>query len=61
MKTKRTLVVMFMLVLLLLAGVFPGGAAFAEDAALPLRFVCDETVASVTVYDPAGLPLPVGA
>ena len=49
------------LVLALLVGVFPGGAAFAEDAALPLRFVCDETVASVTVYDPAGLPLPVGA
>ena len=49
------------LVLFLLAGAFPGGAAFAEDTALALRFVCDETVASVTVYDPAGLPLPVGA
>ena len=51
------------LVLLLLAGVFPGGAAFAEGGGDPLalRFVCDETVASVTVYDPAGLPLPVGA
>ncbi|MBQ7436712.1 MAG: leucine-rich repeat protein [Oscillospiraceae bacterium] len=63
MKTKRTLVVMFMLVLALLVGVFPGGAAFAEGGGDPLalRFVCDETVASVTVYDPAGLPLPVGA
>ena len=51
------------LVLALLAGVFPGGAAFAEGGGDPLalRFVCDETVASVTVYDPAGLPLPVGA
>ena len=51
------------LVLVLLAGVFPGGAAFAEEGGDPLalRFVCDETVASVTVYDPAGLPLPVGA
>ncbi len=48
--------------LVLLAGVFPGGAAFAEGGGEPLalRFVCDETVASVTVYDPAGLPLPVG-
>ena len=38
------------LVLLLLAGVFPGGAAFAEGGGDPLalRFVCDETVASVT-------------
>ena len=51
------------LVLLLLVGFFPGGAAFAEGGGDPLalRFVCDETVASVTVYDPAGLPLPVGA
>ena len=51
------------LVLLLLVGVFPGGAAFAEGGGDPLalRFVCDETVASVTVYDLAGLPLPVGA
>ena len=51
------------LVLLLLVGFFPGGAAFAEEGGDPLalRFVCDETVASVTVYDPAGLPLPVGA
>ena len=51
------------LVLVLLAGVFPGGAAYAEEGGDPLalRFVCDETVASVTVYDPAGVPLPVGA
>ena len=54
---------MLVLVLVLMAGVFPGGAAFAEGGGDPLalRFVCDETVASVTVYDPAGLPLPVGA
>ena len=47
----------------MLSGIFPGGAAFAEEGGDPLalRFVCDETVASVTVYDPAGLPVPVGA
>ena len=51
------------LVLLVLVGFFPGGAAFAAGGGDPLalRFVCDETVASVTVYDLAGLPLPVGA
>ena len=56
-------VLVLVLLLLLLVGVFPGGAAFAEGGGDPLalRFVCDETVASVTVYDPAGLPLPVGA
>ena len=61
MSIRRFVLTLPALVLLLLVGFFPGGAAFAEDAALPLRFVCDETVASVTVYDPAGLPLPVGA
>ena len=59
MKTGRLLTVLLLAFLLLSIG----QAALAEEGgeALALRFVCDETVAQVTVYDPAGLPVAVGA
>jgi len=59
MKTGRLLTVLLLVFLLLSIG----PAALAEEGgeALALRFVCDETVAQVTVYAPAGLPVAVGA
>ncbi len=57
MKIRRILLTLpaLLLALVLIGGFFPPGS-FAEegDGTLPLRFVCDETEAQVTVYDTTG-------
>ena len=59
MKTYKTPILI--LCMLMLFGLLAVNAFAEGENSLPLRFVCDETVASVTVYDPAGLPVAVGA
>ena len=49
------------LALVMILSLFPVGALAEGDGSLPVRFVCDETTAYVTVYDAGGQPVDVGA
>ena len=48
------------LALVMILSLFPVGALAEGDGSLPVRFICDERAAQVTVYDAGGQPVDVG-
>ena len=61
MKRNSERCMALVLALMMILSLFPVGAFAEGDGSLPVHFICDETTASVTVYDAGGQPVAVGA